>query len=423
MAAVHQSMQQGIQAIQAGNLAEGERLLRYALKDPALKGRLRATALNWLGEIVTDRDEKIRCFEEALDADPNNDFAEERLADLLKPTKPKPSIPPPPDTLPGDTGRTVPPPDTLPGDTGRTAPPPTLPGQAEALVAPPPPAPVYVPPGTNRPANTQIAPAASVQAQAGVRDYYVVGIIDGPNGRGSGFFLTPDGIIVTTRYVVGARETVMVEFEPGHQQVAQVIRSFPDMDVALLKVDQRVRDVLPASPFDDIPDNAPISIMAYRQERFVGHKRETGRTLAPHLFPTDIIQVPDAGGGPVLNDQQYVVGMITRNISSSSSYVYGVHITAVRRCLEIYNYELRSVQNRVYCTSCGYASAAATVGGYYCESCGTVMPHARDMTRAQTPSMASLYDENTLPHCTQCGARAGFYNGLCLRCGLAGDPR
>src|SRR5690606_40507969 len=57
------------------------------------------TALNWLGEIVTDRDEKIRCFEEALDADPNNDFAEERLADLLKPTKPKPSIPPPPDTL------------------------------------------------------------------------------------------------------------------------------------------------------------------------------------------------------------------------------------------------------------------------------------------------------------------------------------
>jgi hypothetical protein len=410
MAAVHQSMQQGIQAIQAGNLAEGERLLRYALKDPALRGRLRATALNWLGEIVTNRDEKIRCFEEALDADPNNDYAEERLAELLRPPKPKPSVPPPPDTLPGDTGRTVPPPDTLPG-------------QASALIAPPPPAPVYVPPGTNRPAYTQAVPTTPPQAPLTVRDYYVVGIIDSPNGRGSGFFLTNAGILATTRYVVGSRETVMVEFEPGHQQVAQVIRSFPDMDVALLKVDQPVRDLLPASPFDDIPDNTPITIMSYRQDKFAGRKRETGRTLAPHLFPTDILQVPDAGGGPVLNDRQYVVGMITRNISSSSAYVYGVHIAAVRRCLDIYNYEVRSVQNRVYCTSCGYASAAATGGGYYCESCGTVMPHARNLTRAQTPSMASLYGENTQPPCTQCGARAGFYNGLCLRCGLAGDPR
>jgi hypothetical protein len=125
----------------------------------------------------------------------------------------------------------------------------------------------------------------------------------------------------------------------------------------------------------------------------------------------------------VLNDRQYVVGMITRNISSSSSYVYGVHFAAVRRCLDIYNYELRSVQNRVYCTACGYASAAVTVGGFYCESCGTVMPHARDQTRAQTPNMASLYGENTHLACTQCGARVGFYNGLCLRCGRAGEPR
>jgi hypothetical protein len=407
MAAVHHSMQQGIQAVQAGNLAEGERLLRYALKDPALKGRLRATALNWLGEIVSDRDEKIRCFEEALDADPGNDFAEERLADLLKPPKPKPAVPPPPpDTLPGDTGRTV-------------APPPTLPGETSALIAPPPPAPVYAPPGTTRPVTAQAIPA---QAQPGIRDYRVIGIMDGPNGRGSGFFLTTDGIVATTRYVVGNHETVMVEFEPGHQQVAQVLRSFPEIDVALLKVDQTVRNLLPMSPISDIPDNTLLTIMAYGQNNSGGRKRETGRALAAHQFPTDILQVPDAGGGPVLNDQQYVVGMITRNISSSSAYVYGVHIAAVRQCLNTYQAELRSAPNRVYCSSCGYASAAAVMGGFYCESCGTVMPHAQNLTRAQTPGMAALYGDSQ-PPCTRCGARAGFYNGLCLRCGLAGDPR
>lgn len=407
-----QSMQQGIQAIQAGNPQEGARLLRHALQDPDLKGRLRATTLNWLAEVTENRDEKIRLFNEALIADPGNDFAEERLADLLKPPKPPRPAPAPPQTLPGDTRPTQ----------RAPAPPPTLPGDTSAL--PPPPAPVYVPPGTTRPTTTQVAPPQTQTQPAAITrgDYYVVGVYDGPNGPGSGFFLTMDGIVVTTRYVVGARETMTVELEPGVQQIARIVRSYPDMDVALLKVDVQVRDLLALSPFDNIPENAGILIMPYRRDRIYGRRRETGRTLAPHLFPTDITQIPDAGGGPVFSERQQVVGMITHNISSSSAHVYGVHIAAVRRCLDIYNYELRSVRDRVYCTSCGYASAAATVGGYYCESCGTVMPHARELTRAQTPSMASFYGENTHAACTNCGARVGFYDGLCLRCGRAGDP-
>lgn len=409
MMTAHQSMQQGIEAIQAGNRAEGERLLRYAVKDNALKGRLRATAFNWLGEVVTNREEKIRFFNEALAVDPANDYAEERLADLLRPPASKPQSQPPK------------PPDTLPGQKETPPPPPTLPGEAQALVAPPPPAPVYTPPGTQRPVFAQTS-TMPVPQQPAAADYYVVGILDGPNGRGSGFFLTLDGMVVTTRFVVGARETVTVEFERGNRQIAQVLRSFPDVDVALLKTDQSVRQLLTPAPAGNIADNTPITILCHNQDNALGRRRETGRALAPHLFPTDITRLPDAGGGPVLNDRQMLVGMITRNISSTSAYVYGVHLAAVQRCLDIYNYELRSVQNREYCSACGYASAAATVGGFYCESCGTVMPHAQNQTRAQTPSMASLYDDNTYLACTQCGARAGFYNGLCLRCGRAGDP-
>lgn len=413
--AAYQSMQQGIQAIQTGNREEGERLLRYALADSSLKGRLRATALNWLGEIVTEREEKIRCFTAALEADPTNEFAEDRLAELLNPPRtatPPPTAPPPPSTLPGQNRppqqQTPPPP-----------PPTTLPGEAEALIAPPPPAPVYAPPGTYRPTTSKPV----TQPQPATRSTYeVVGVLDGPNGPGSGFFLTTEGIVATTRYVVGARESMTVELEPGSRHVAPVVRSFPELDVALLRTDQQVASVMSMSPFDQIAENTPLIITPYRRDKVYGRRRETGRAMPAHLFPTDIAQLPDAGGGPVLNDRQDVVGMITRNISSSYAYVYGVNIAAVRRCLEIYQYELRSVQDRLYCTSCGYASAAATVGGFYCESCGTVMPHARSQTRAQTPHMASFYGENTGPACTHCGARAGFYDGLCLRCGYAGDP-
>jgi predicted amidophosphoribosyltransferase len=144
--------------------------------------------------------------------------------------------------------------------------------------------------------------------------------------------------------------------------------------------------------------------------------------MPPHIFPTDIVPVPDAGGGPVRNQQGAVLGILARNISTSSSYVYGIHIASIRRCLEMYQYELRSVTERVYCVSCGYASAAVAAGGYYCETCGTLMPQAREQAQGQSPRMAALYDENSHPACTSCGAKFGFYEGMCLRCGQAGDP-
>ena len=71
-------------------------------------------------------------------------------------------------------------------------------------------------------------------AQPGLSNNQIVGIRGGPNGPGSGFFLTASGIIVTTRFVVGGNESATVEFEPGHQLEARVVRSFPDIDVALL---------------------------------------------------------------------------------------------------------------------------------------------------------------------------------------------
>ena len=391
----YQSMQQGIQAVQSGNRAEGERLLRYALKDPALSGRLRATALNWLAEISSNNEEKIAHFNEALSADPQNDWAEEHLAELLKPMR-SPSAPPPPLTLPESEN---------------------------PLVVPPPPTPIYVPPSreSRPPAPPPVIPEQSAPAQP-VKHLEVVGILGGPNGPGSGFFLTSDGIIVTTRYVIGPADHMTVELEAGHQLSVPVIRSFPEIDVALLNMSQTVSALAPVSPVEEIPENAPITIMSYGKSQISGRRRETGRTMAAHLFPTDIVQLNDAGGGPVFNDRQQVVGMITRNISSSSAYVYGVHMAAIRRCLDSYRYEINSVADRVYCTSCGYASAVASEGGFYCECCGTVMPRAQNQLRAQTPYMAALYGENSYTPCTVCAARVGFYEGLCLRCGQAGDP-
>jgi hypothetical protein len=254
--------------------------------------------------------------------------------------------------------------------------------------------------------------------------YHIVGIIGGPNGPGSGFFITHNGLLVTSRYVVGGLEGVTVESDTGRQMPGRVVRSFPEIDLAFVYVDQTMSELLPVSPFPTIADNTPLTGIVHGGQVINGVKRATQRALSPHWFPTDIVSLPDAGGCPVFDDRHNLVGMLTRDISSSASYIYGVHINTIRGCVETFMNEMRTAQNRIYCQSCGYVSQAAGAGGHYCENCGTVMPLAHGNPRALPPQVLAYYQERHPTPCAICGARAGFSRdkGLCLRCGGQGDP-
>ena len=49
-----QSVEQGIAAIQAGNIEEGARLLKIAVREPDVTGPMRAIAFLWLAETTAD---------------------------------------------------------------------------------------------------------------------------------------------------------------------------------------------------------------------------------------------------------------------------------------------------------------------------------------------------------------------------------
>jgi hypothetical protein len=387
------SLHRGVEAIKAGQLDEGARLLREALRDDSIQGELRATALTWLADTVREAAGKIELYEQALAADAGYTLAQRRMAQLLQPDS---------------------------GNRQTPAAPPTLPETAP----PPPPPPVYQSPKNRQPQTIPNQPTTfpafpSAPQQTG--PLYRVVAVKAEQRRGSGFFIDQNGLVATTRHVVGAQENVTLELEPGKSLEARVVRSFPEMDVALVHVDYPVGDLLPFSPADSLPENTPITVMAYQRPPVQGHRRETGRAMAAHLFPTDISQIPDSGGAPVFDDRQILVGMITRNISSSSAYVYGVHLAAIRHCVDIFRREMQANGNRVYCANCGATSAAAASGGYYCETCGAVMPFAQNRERHPSPQINALYSESDPVACASCGARAGFYQGRCLRCGQAGN--
>lgn len=366
----------GIQAIQAGSKAEGARLIRIALKRD-LPNEIRAVAYLWLAETTDDPQVKYAHYAEASALDPNNAEARGRLAASMNARLP---------SNPYNTGAYT------PGMTQPVAP--QITGMQPAVTPP-------------------VTPTAQPTGAFNIAD--ALGhIIGGANGAGTGFFITADGLMVTTRYVVGGLERVTVELHVGRQVNATVIRSYPDLDLAILYVEHRPTSLLPITPLLRVPDDAQLYVVTYDGEMFQVQQRPTRRVMSAHWIPTNAARIADAGGNPIFDERNYLVGMMTRNVSRASNHLFGVHISAIRRCVD--EVIQTSREPRKYCPNCGTSSRALGAGFFYCEACGGIRPETARAQRYHMPQADVFYQQGNV-RCVHCGAPAGFHAGRCLRCG------
>jgi S1-C subfamily serine protease len=368
-----QSLELGIDAVKKGNRSEGARLLRIALKSGELNNYLRAVALIALAETTDDPQQKMKYYREALAADPGNADANQRLARLLGaqiPTTPPVTPPPPPSTLPGENP----------------------------------------------------SPQGSVAARGVNIAGQIVSVIGGLNGPGTAFFVTRDGLLATTRFVVGGADRLTLELDSGRQLTGYVVRAYPEIDLALLYADTRVSELLPITPHTRIPNETPLTALAYNGQVLRGKVRDTKRVMPPHWIATDLVKLVDAGGDPLFDGSNHLAGMLTRNNSRSSGYVFALHITTIRRCVEAYIQEINGREKRVYCIACGVLSRSIGAGYFYCEVCGHVNPLAESMARYPIAEAEVFYEQAKI-RCTRCNAQVGFFqDGRCLRCGQKPEP-
>ena len=143
-----------------------------------------------------------------------------------------------------------------------------------------------------------------------------------PAGKGSGFLLDSSGLIVTNQHVVGSAFSVKVGLYDGSTRTGRVLRRDAIADAALVKLEGDISDIsgLPICHTDEVRVGQsvvaignPLSLSNTVTQGIVsGFRHNPSR----RLIQTDTAVNPGNSGGPLLNREGTVIGIVTQKVVS-----------------------------------------------------------------------------------------------------------
>jgi serine protease Do len=147
------------------------------------------------------------------------------------------------------------------------------------------------------------------------------------HGLGSGFIISPDGIILTNAHVVRDASEVVVKLTDRREYRAKVLGSDPQSDVAVLKIDAKNLPVVPLAKGNDLKVGEWVLAIGspYGLDNTVtaGVVSAKGRSLPDGNVPfiqTDVAVNPGNSGGPLFNTRGEVVGINSQIYSQTGGY-------------------------------------------------------------------------------------------------------
>jgi serine protease Do len=201
--------------------------------------------------------------------------------------------------------------------------------------------PDFVPP-------TSLAPLIRA-VEAGVVNITTVALRESGLGgmkkaTGSGFVLTPDGLVVTNNHVVAGARQIAVRLSDGREFAAEVVGRDASTDVALLRLSGAGLADLPAVYLGDsdrleVGDWVVAIGNPFGLDHSVAHgmisakERVLGVGQFDDFIQTDALINPGNSGGPLFNMKGEVVGVTTAIISQGQGIGFAVPINLVKDLL------------------------------------------------------------------------------------------
>lgn len=147
-------------------------------------------------------------------------------------------------------------------------------------------------------------------------------------GEGSGFIVSPDGLIMTNAHVVRDATEVIVKLTDRREFTAKVLGSDPKTDVAVIKIDAKNLPVVPLGRASDLKVGEWVlaigSPFGFENSVTAGVVSAKGRSLPDDGFvpfiQTDVAVNPGNSGGPLFNARGEVVGINSQIYSQSGGY-------------------------------------------------------------------------------------------------------
>lgn len=148
------------------------------------------------------------------------------------------------------------------------------------------------------------------------------------HAEGSGFIVSPDGIILTNAHVVNDASSVTVKLTDRREFKAKVIGVDKPSDVAVLKIDAKNLPTVKLDPADDVKVGEWVlaigSPFGFENSATAGIVSAKSRTLPDESYvpflQTDVAVNPGNSGGPLFNTKGEVVGINSQIYSRSGGY-------------------------------------------------------------------------------------------------------
>jgi len=147
-------------------------------------------------------------------------------------------------------------------------------------------------------------------------------------GEGSGFIVSPDGVVLTNAHVVKGASSVTVKLTDRREFRAKVLGSDPKTDIAVLKIDASNLPVVQLGSTRALNVGEWVlaigSPFGFENSVTAGVVSAKGRALPDDSFvpfiQTDVAVNPGNSGGPLFNTRGEVVGINSQIYSRSGGY-------------------------------------------------------------------------------------------------------